>query len=336
MFTIPPNFPSKKNVLYCCLYWGLGHATRSVPVIERLIEAGNQVTIASDGMAAEYLQKVFPELTMIQLPAYDIVYPYSNFVVNMVMQSFKIHKAIKMENKQIGLLQQLNKYDLIISDNRPGCFHKSALSIFITHQLTPHHHNRWMAYLFYRLHRYYYKKYDAIWVPDDLNVRLSGSLCDHNFDHPKVSFIGIISRLKKDVTKKKELLTVILSGPEPQRTNLENMLYKILQEHHTAKVCFVRGTNLINQNIVSTSSLIVYDLLIKEELQDILNSSKLVITRSGYTTLMDLYELGLNAIVIPTPGQTEQEYLGKFHEKRWKCINQKDVDQRLVAELEKN
>jgi predicted glycosyltransferase len=335
VFTKPTNFPSHKKVLYCCLNWGLGHATRSVPVIERLIEAGNQVSIASDGLTLDYLQKEFPDLTVIYLPSYGIAYPYSSFLVNMIMQSFKIRKAIYQENKHIRLLHEINIYDAIISDNRPGCFHNGVPSVYITHQLVPFHHNKWVAALFYQLHHYYYKKFTAVWIPDDQNVKLSGSLSDCKFDKQAVRFIGIYSRLKKDESKKREALTVVLSGPEPQRTNLENLLYAIIKQHYTGKVYFVRGSNLSNKKIISTQFITVFNLLTQYQLQDILNSSKLVISRSGYTTLMDLYELGLNAIVIPTPGQTEQEYLGKRHNERWTCIPQKEVSIRLPIVLSK-
>ncbi len=335
MFNKPLDFPVNQNILYCCLYWGLGHATRSVPIIEELLAAGNKVTIASDGMALTYLKEEFPNLPIIHLPAYNISYPFQSFVFNMVIQSSKIWYAIYKESKLVSSLQKKHKFDVIISDNRPGCFHNTALSIFVTHQLMPYHSKKWMAYFFYKLHNYYYKNFNSIWVPDDLNSKLSGTLSNYHFNRPKVAFIGIISRLKKDISKPKTLLTVVLSGPEPQRSHLENIVYKCLIKYYNGPICFIRGSNNLNAAIVSTSSITIYNLMGKNELQDILNASKLVIARSGYTTLMDLYELGLEAIIIPTPGQTEQEYLGQLHSEKWQCIDQKNLTIELPLVLSK-
>lgn len=333
MFIKPINFPSNKKILYCCLNWGLGHATRSIPIIENLILEGNEVIIASDGLALQVLQSCFPQLKTETLAPYNVSYPYESLLLNVTLQSIKIWYNITKEHQQVKRLAKAFGCEVIISDNRIGCYITGMHSIYITHQLSPYHNNRVIKYFLKKTHHYFYKKFTAIWIPDDPSIKLSGSLSNYDFTYPTVAFTGIVSRLKKTHEVSQQLITILLSGPEPQRSYLENSLYEQLLQCDEYKFCFIRGTVIETKHIKSTPTISVYNLLSKVELEEILSISSLIVARSGYTTLMDLYELGLDAILIPTPGQTEQEYLAALHQNRWKVILQKEIEEKFLNVL---
>ncbi len=333
MFVKPTNFPKNKKILYCCLYWGLGHATRSQPIINELLKDNNAVTIASDGLALDYLKVEFPNLSFIELQPYNVTYPTSNFIWNMMVNSYSIYNAIEKENAQVKQLTLVNNYDVIISDNRPGCHNKKCQNIFITHQLFPVHKNKLVQELFYRLHRFYYKKFDELWIPDAENINLAGKLSKSSSMPENSHFVGILSRLSKSEKNSKLHISVLLSGPEPQRTIMENSVYEVMMKSSIGKIIFVRGTNSDNPKIISTDKIEVINVAHFKELEAILQSSELVITRSGYTTLLDLYIMGLDAVLVPTPGQTEQEYLAEIHSDKWPILQQKDIEKSLIYKI---
>jgi uncharacterized protein (TIGR00661 family) len=334
VFIKPANFPSNKKILYCCLNWGLGHATRSIPIIDNLIHEGNEVTIASDGTALQLLQSCFPQLKSVRLAPYNVSYPYESLMLNITLQSVKILYNITKEHRQVKRLMDAHSYDVIISDNRIGCHHSSIPSIYITHQLSPFHENGLLKYFLQKTHHYFYKKFESIWIPDDPTMKLSGTLSNYDFVYPSVAYTGIVSRLEKKYHASPHLITVLLSGPEPQRSYLETSLYHQLLKCDYLNICFIRGTTEESNHILSTPHISVYNLLSSDQLQEILGASRIVIARSGYTTLMDLHELGLDAILIPTPGQTEQEYLATLHQNRWPVVLQKEIETKILNMLD--
>jgi predicted glycosyltransferase len=202
-----------------------------------------------------------------------------------------------------------NNIDIVISDNRYGCWSSFAKSIFITHQLNilVPEGMKWLSILLNYFNRKLISKYDACWVPDDGREKLTGELSESNFVDAK--FIGILSRFNRclpsvDLAYK---VIVVLSGPEPQRTCLEEMLLTQLKQM-TLKVLVVRGVPGKEKQQIS-DHIEVVDFLNSEQLNTAICQSEIVIARSGYSTIMDLMKLGKRAILIPTPGQTEQEYL---------------------------
>ncbi|WP_109434354.1 glycosyltransferase [Aquimarina sp. AU119] len=301
----------KKKVLVAPLNWGLGHATRCIPIINALIEEGLEPVIASDGIALSLLKKEFPKLQTKLLPSYNIEYSKkgNNFKLKMLLNSPKIAHAISAEKKVIKKLMQEEDFCGIISDNRMGVRHKSIPSVFITHQLTVLSGKT--TSISTKLHNKYIKKFDVCWVPDMADdPNLSGEL-----GHPKkntipVTYLGPLSRFEYQVVPKKYDIMVLLSGPEPQRTLLEQKLFQEF-EQSDKRIVFVRGLIEDIQQTYIKNNITIHNYLTGKDLEDTINSSNLIISRSGYTTVMDLAKLKKKAFFIPTPGQFEQEYLAE-------------------------
>ena len=313
------------KVLIAPLNWGLGHATRCIPLIKNYLEQNNELIIASDGIALQLLKNEFPNLQFYELPSYDINYKNNNLVWGMFIQSFKIINAVWSENKAVARIANEHKLDLIISDNRLGCFNQKIKSIYITHQLNLPIENRLVRFFGNLTHHYFIKKYAECWIPDfeTLERSISGAL-----SHPvpktltqKTKFIGTLSRFTYLETKKIFSLIVVLSGPEPQRTQFENILidqinqhWEVLTEADKFKICFVRGSHIENERLIFNFPTVeIHDLIATETLNQKILQSNFYCGRSGYTTLMDVLSLKIPTILVPTPRQFEQVYLANFH-----------------------
>lgn len=294
------------------LNWGLGHATRCIPIIRELQNGGFEPIIASDGQAGKLLKKEFPHLVYRELPSYNIQYSKKgNFLKwKLMMNSPHIINAIKEEK---SLTRQLvNEYDLkgIISDNRLGVRSKKIKkNIFITHQLNVLSGNT--SFLTSYLHQSYIRKFEQCWVPDAEGEKNLSGFLGHPEEKPaNVKYLGPLSRLEKTEVPVVYDYLVLLSGPEPQRSILEVLLLNEFKNTHF-KILFIRGVisedSLENQN----PDLNLKNYLFGKALQEAINCSRYIISRPGYTTLMDLAKLEKKAFFIPTPGQGEQEYLAR-------------------------
>lgn len=301
----------KKRILVAPLNWGLGHATRCIPIIRALINEGFVPVIASDGVALSLLQKEFPNLPSIQLPSYNVTYAKNGkfFKLKMLKDSPRLLKAIKAEKKALKRILEHNNIAGIISDNRLGIRSKKVPSVFITHQLNVLSGST--TWLSTKMHSKFIKKFDVCWVPDaEGEVNLSGKLGHvKHFDIP-TTYIGPLSRFTQSKTKIKNDILVLISGPEPQRSLLEKKLLLELK-HYKGKVVFVKGIMEKEQSIQIIGNMTLYNFMTTELLEKTINESALVISRSGYTTVMDLAKLNKKAFFIPTPGQFEQEYLAQ-------------------------
>ena len=301
----------KKTILVAPLHWGLGHATRCIPIINALLDHNFNVIIASDGGALLLLQKEFPLLKTIELPSYQIEYPKKgkNFKINLLLKLPAIRKAISKEKKIIEELVNNNSLDGIISDNRFGVHHENIPSVFITHQIKVLSGST--TFISSKIHHNIIKKFDECWVPDiEGKLNLSGKI-GHIKNTPfKVKYIGVLSRMKKLNLPKVYDILILLSGPEPQRTLLEVQLLEVFKDSKY-KVLMVRGVVENNQTKYKLNNIKIVNFMATSELEKTINESNLVISRSGYTTIMDLTVLEKKAFLIPTPGQFEQEYLAK-------------------------
>lgn len=305
----------KKNILVAPLNWGLGHATRCIPVINALLSNGFTPILASDGVALELLKKEFPDLVALELPSYQIEYPKNGiyFKLKIIVNSPKIIDAIVSEKKAVKKIIQKHNIAGIISDNRLGVRNKKIPSVFITHQLNVMTGNT--TWLSSKIHLYIVKKFAQCWVPDvDAVPNLTGDLGHLEEKHENIKYIGPLSRLHKQKVPKKYDLMVILSGPEPQRTLLEEKLTLELQKYN-GKIIFIKGKIEKEQVIENKGHITYYNYMNTSELETAFNESELVLCRSGYTTVMDLAQLEKKAFFIPTPGQYEQEYLARKFQK---------------------
>ncbi len=294
------------------LHWGLGHATRCIPIIRALSGYGYNVLLASDGPALILLRKEFPDLPFLELPSYNITYPKNGnyFRWKLLMNLPQIQKTIKAEKKVVKELVAKGEVDGIISDNRFGVRNKDVPSVFITHQLNVL--TGGTSYFSSKIHQNIIRKFDQCWVPDvaDIVMNLSGKLGHLDEELPNVKYIGILSRMvKKELPKKYDFL-LLLSGPEPQRSLLEKKLLNEFKNSEKA-ILLVQGKVEEKQNLTKRNNIEIVNFLKSDGLEKAINECEVVISRSGYTTIMDLAALEKKAFFIPTPGQYEQEYLAK-------------------------
>ncbi len=330
---------AKPRILVAPLDWGLGHATRCIPLVRLLLKQGAEVILAGEGAQQILLTTEFPQLQFLALTGYNIRYPSSGKLMawQMLVQSQKLFSIIKKEHKWLQEIVATHKIDAVISDNRYGLYHPAIPCIFITHQLTiKSPFGKWTERLLQKRNYKYINRFTQCWVPDNKEKSLAGDL-----SHPPqlpavpVHYIGTLSRFKKTkIAEIKDHLLIVLSGPEPQRTLLENkLLPQISQYNGTATI--VRGLPG-NHNIIPSSNMIrCYNHLSADELNTEMEKADVVISRSGYSTVMDLATLQKKSILIPTPGQTEQEYLADYlSEKGWAAVaSQKGFS--LIQELKK-
>jgi uncharacterized protein (TIGR00661 family) len=302
---------SAKNILVAPLNWGLGHATRCIPIIRELEKNGFTPVLASDGVALQLLQKEFPHLLSLKLPSYEIEYANNgaDFKWKLIKNSPKMIEAIFSEKKIVK--KWIAEFDLqgIISDNRIGVYSKKIPSVFMTHQLNVlSGKTTWISS---KLHQYFVKKFTECWIPDKKeNPNLTGKLGHLKNSSLNLKYLGPLSRLeKKDLPIKYDLM-VILSGPEPQRTFLEQKLSKEIQSFN-GKILFIKGIIESEQKIDQDENVTYYNFMTSSEIETAFNESEIVLCRSGYTTVMDLAKLQKKAFFIPTPGQFEQEYLAR-------------------------
>lgn len=301
----------KKRILIAPLNWGLGHATRCIPIINALIAYNFEVIIASDGNALKLLKKEFPSLITLELPSYDIKYSKKElyFKLKFLKHLPRLFKIIKLEQKFIKKVIEDYKIDGIISDNRFGVYSQKIPSVYITHQL--HVLSGSTTWLTSKIHQRIIKKFNECWIPDTENKdNLSSKLGHLKQLSIPVKYLGILSRFNTINTKKIYDVLVLLSGPEPQRTVLEELLMKQIKKFK-GTVLFVKGTVEEVQTKTKNGHITLVNFMQSDELETAINQSELIISRSGYTTILDLAKLGKKAFFIPTPGQSEQEYLAK-------------------------
>jgi uncharacterized protein (TIGR00661 family) len=298
----------EKKVIVAPLHWGLGHASRCVPIINSLLEHNYTPIIASDGNALQFLKQEFPNLESFELPSYQISYG-SNLKLKILFQLPIIINSICKEKSIINDFILKNKEVVgLISDNRFGVRSRLLPSIYITHQINVL--SGITTFLSSFFHRIFIRKFDECWVPDTPKSDFSGVL-SLTTKKLNIKFIGILSRFQKEVLEEKIDLLVLISGPEPNRTLLETKL--IAEFKNTSKkIVFVLGKVEEKQKKWTSGNSTFYNYLLSSQLQTIINSSKIIISRSGYSTIMDLAVLGKKVFFIPTENQPEQEYLATY------------------------
>jgi hypothetical protein len=310
------------SVLLSPLNWGLGHAMRDIPVIRTLLGRGHDVTIAACGNALTALQREFPSCRFIEFMDYPSpTSPGRVFLPGLALSFPGLLQAVARERRESERIVSRDQYDLVISDSRLGVYSQQVPSLFITHQL--HFHlppALWPAELFaVQLNRLHHRNFDRVIVPDNPPgpLSLAGKLSrpDYEETRSRAFFCGILSSTpKQDMHTDLDYL-VLVSGPEPQRTWLEEILLPMARELDGRTVVLL-GSPQRNAEVPGSVNCAVRTYVSTAEKVALMNRAKFVICRSGYTTMMELAELGKKAgLFIPTPGQTEQEYLSWYYEK---------------------
>jgi UDP-N-acetylglucosamine transferase subunit ALG13 len=314
----------KYRILVAPLDWGLGHATRCIPIIKELLANDCEVWLAGEGVQESLLRSEFPGLPFVSLRGYHVKYSKSGtgFLWKMIQQIPKLISSVGAEHRWLNKTVADYDFDAIISDNRFGLYHRQVPSVFITHQLSIKSMlGKWSEKVLQRWNYKYIHRFTECWVPDMPGENnLAGEL-SHPLIKPRIplKYIGLLSRFENDFANSFTLpfsdegnnhLLFILSGPEPQRSILED---KIVNEvsHYSHTATIVRGLPLSLSVIPSTGMIKFYNHLPALELSEEIAKAEWVISRSGYSTVMDLVKTKKKSILIPTPGQTEQEYLAR-------------------------
>jgi len=309
------------KVLVCPLDWGIGHATRCIPVIRKFRDAGYEVVIAADGRPLELLKKEFPDLRYLRLKGIRITYPRGRaMLLKMILLSPSILYGYYREHKELNQILTSERPDIIFSDNRYGVWNKACYSIFMTHQLRIIYPEpvRFLSGITERIIRRTLNRFNECWIPDfELHQGLAGKLSHLSDPQPGIRYIGTLSRFSSALLPYQPPvpcdhdIMVSLSGPEPQRTILEKMVTEQIKDSGLSGV-IVRGLTERTDEWDLTDRIHVYSHLSTEKMREHILRSHILICRSGYSSIMDLVTLGKNAILIPTPGQPEQEYLARY------------------------
>ncbi len=330
--------PFPETILVSPMEWGLGHTVRLVPFISKAVEDGHRVILAADGTSLDFLRFRFPDLLWIRLPFYAVRYPENGrFFRKLIAQGPGILRAIRRNHRQVS--EVVSKYNVtrIICDHRYGLHHPQVHSIFITNQLWLKAPKGWSfgEGLVYWLHRKVLSRFSEIWIADYEGVpNLSGLLTHPKLLPERAKYIGPVSRFEnvtaeRPVYAKSFEVLALVSGPEPQRTIFEERLKTRFKKSGVTAVIF-RGIPPATTGeimIVQEDDILVVNHARDEYLAWYILEAKEIICRPGNSTLSDLNYFGKSALLVPTPGQTEQEYVAWHLEKMgtFRVIEQVDL-----------
>ncbi len=336
----------QKRILVCPMDWGLGHATRVVPIIRLLQQAGAEPVLGADNKPLAFLRQQFPDADWISIPGFKPEYPKQGSLS--VKMAFDIPKMLKEADKAHVLLEKIvqeHSIDAVISDNRYELWSAKVPTIFMTHQLNillPGILSSGRPLIRKMINRFVVR-HNELWIPDFENEpNLSGKL-SHIKEMPLKNsfFIGPLSRFEgvemvsNEPAKELDVLC-LLSGPEPQRTVFEEILINKLKESELKTILLSGKPDKMGRKKLGNMEIRPHAH--DKEMLMLMKSAKMVICRSGYSSLMDLVCLGKKAVFIPTPGQPEQKYLAKRLKDRglfYSC-NQKIFSlQKALQEFEK-
>ncbi len=321
------------RILIAPLDWGLGHSTRDIPIIRRLLELDARPVIGADKGPLALLRDEFPALPWVRIRGVEVRYAKGGSQrLAMATQFPAMLRSLRHEHALLLDIFREQKIDAVISDQRFGLRTAHVPSVLITHQVFPF--TPFAQSALRRLNRYQIQRFDKCWIMDEPEAPgLAGTL-SHGAQMPaNARYIGALSRMRAGMSvSRRYRIAAVISGPEPQRTLLDDALTRQLRaidgEH-----LLVRGlptepaTDRIG-NIERRSHMNARDL------NDALLNAEHIITRSGYTTLMDLAVLGRSALLIPTPGQSEQEYLAELHQRTGRFTFQRQSELNVRAYVE--
>ena len=305
-----------KRILVAPLDWGLGHTTRCLPIIGYLKQLEHAVIVACNQWQRSFIENIYSDIEFVMLEGYNISYTAkaSLSYINIFSQVPGICASIKKEHTWLAANAATLKIDGIISDNRYGLYHQHIPSVIMTHQAEVqtgmgNRANRILQKMHYR----FLAHFNHVWIPDvkgDINL---GGRLSHPIQLPaNASYIGLLSQFENVAAKSNRdgYLLILLSGPEPQRSILQGILWEQVI-HYKGKVVFVAGKEC-NAPSKIPDHITFYSRIGRAMLADVILGASIVVCRSGYSTVMDLMLLNRGALLIPTPGQTEQEYLASY------------------------
>lgn len=312
-----------KKILITPLDWGAGHTTRCIPLVAHLLQNGHKPIVAGNEAQMAIIDQYFNgSIDTIYTPGYNVIYSGLNKVAQagLLLQTPRLLKTIGQENIRLKEIVKKLRPDGIISDNRYGMYHARVPSVIMTHQLRIQSGlGNAVDNILQRMHYKYLNKFGATWVVDtEASPGLAGTLSHPTAMPDSYKYIGLLSRFACMVTgnqKEDGPILVLISGPEPQRTEFSKMLWQQVLKH-PGPVMFAEGSETVTGPATIPAHISYHKRIDGPMLAETLMNASIVVCRSGYSTLMDLSAINKHAIVIPTPGQTEQQYLGtKLHER---------------------
>ena len=308
---------SQLNILICPLGWGLGHASRGIPIIEMLLRKGHRVIVAGDKLQLELIKQRFPSIDTIPFPSLKVVFTRkSNQLLPLLWIALRLPFFNLWEHFKLKTLLNQYKVDVVISDNRYGLWNKSVKTVIITHQLTiiPPFPFKWAMPITRIITKKWLSRFNQVWIPDfSGDNSIAGILSEPN-GLGNLHYIGLLSRFSNiciDSQFNGFEMVVVASGPDPHRQIFIDISAKLA--HKWKLNCLIIEGNPFNGIILRNIDGVWY----VGHLPDLqfalaVKNSKYLIVRGGYSTVMDLLTLGVSGLIVPTPGQTEQEYLAEY------------------------
>ncbi|WP_300664419.1 glycosyltransferase [Fluviicola sp.] len=291
---------SQERILFACLDWGSGHVARSISLLKQLREQGNELFIYCTPAQKTLFESYGITAVYILTEGFGFRFKGDgNFTSEMRRNSFRFLTHIKQEHIRAEKLVKEYLITSVLSDHCYGFRSAKVPSIFITHQVSLPPKAGWFAQ---RIHRKWMNQFDGVWIMDDPDRRLGGILSESN---EKSVYIGFYSRFQEqEISVVPNKIVGIVSGPEPYSEHLFHWIIEKYGNENLVLVC-PKTYAQIPDNV-----LVIDDWLSAD--QEIA-SAETIVSRNGYSTLMDLQFLNKKAVLIPTPGQLEQEYLAKIH-----------------------
>lgn len=311
--SLKPEDIVQKNILFACLNWGMGHVSRSIALIHRLKKQNNNLYFAGDEDQIRIIKTYFPDISTHMINGYPFQFgTKGNFTLDLLKTIKPLHKSFKNENIECNELTKKLNIDITISDHRYGFKSQTSVNIFLTHQINLP--IKWWQFPFQQLHKKLINAFDFIWIPDTDDSKYAGKL-SLSSNNPKHIYIGIISRfeLYPTVTTKTINSVIIVSGPKIMALEfLSNqiLLHKSENKEIPDIACWY---NFEPYEVDLPNFKRITNWL---EADKIILQSKMLISRSGYSTIMDIAYLNCESELTPTKGQTEQEYLYETWQKK--------------------
>lgn len=308
-----PEDLKEQRILLSPLNWGMGHVSRCISLIHQLLEQKNTVFIACSSDQERVFAAYFSTIQFINHDDYPFSFKgFGNFELDLLKRFYPLMKRFQREKKEVDLLVNSYSIDCIISDHRYGFRTTNCHSIFLTHQLNLP--VAWYGSWINRLHKHLIQRFNSVWIMDTANSTFAGKL-SHLGKFKNVDFIGVYSRFSLSAPEEKTLpFVVIISGPEPYSKQFFDEQFLIAQKRTEKTVIITpKHYSLPTKNLAHIEIVVATDW---KQTDIIISRAKKVISRAGYSTIMDIEILQIEAELSATPGQKEQEYLQNKHLKK--------------------
>ena len=314
---------------------GLGHAARSLPLIKSFLKRDWEVLVGSNGRALDFLKRELSHTSFVTTPDYRLRYASGFWLVPALLQQLpRLMWTIRKEKRYTQAIVEAYGPALIVSDHCYGAYDARIPAVLIAHQLVFEMPafldslRQWGGLL----HRQLLRHFDKILIPDIANGSqglLSGRLSELPINDSRFAFIGLLSSLSHPADKpdKSPDVFISISGPEPQRSILEDIVLRQVGGI-SGQVVVALGRAEAEQCLHNSENLTVFTHLDRQQLAAAMTAAAVIVCRPGYTTLMELAFLGKPALLIPTPGQTEQVYLAEYHRQKgfYQVCKQQELD----------